>query len=130
MALLATIKATVNTRLADLWPKVKNRQATYFASKGRYWQGRLTSVPPDDGATVAPDLTTTAGPQNVSWQTAVNGDIPNPVECAVQIDTYEAPGGVHGYYCTCLVTKAGVTYGRTAQVEAGVEITTGSWAVV
>ena len=128
MATLNQIKTAVNARLADLWPKVKNRQATYFANNGRYWQGRITSAPPDDGATVAPDLTTTAGPQNVSWQTAVNGDIPSPVECALQIDTYEAPGGVHGFYATVSFTKAGVTYTRTAQVENGVEITTGSWS--
>lgn len=130
MATLAQIQTTVNTRLATLWPKVKTREEARFAAVGRYWQGLLWATPPDDGATCVPNLSLVAGPQNTSWNSAVNGDVNATESMAVRIDTYEAPGGVHGYFCTCIVTKNGLTYARTAQVEMGVEITTGSWAQV
>lgn len=130
MATLAAIQGQVNSRLSVLWPKVKTREAAYFAAHGRFWQGILFAVPPDDGATCVPDLTLVAGPQNVSWQSAVNGDVGSTEVASFRIDTYEAPGGIHGYFCTCLVTKNGNTYGRTAHIEMGTEITTGSWAQV
>ena len=132
---LTQIRNAVNARLATLWPAIMAKQENYFAAKSaqgtpRYWQGLLFATPPDDGALCTPDMTLKAGNENTTWQTALNGDIPGTIEAAFRIDTYEAPGGVHGYYCTCLVTKTGVTYGRTAQVENGVEITTGSWQIV
>lgn len=127
MATLAQIQSAVNSRLAVLWPKVKTREETYFGNKGRYWQGLLWASPPDDGATCVPDLNLVAGAENTAWSSALNGDTLAAEVMALRIDTYEAPGGVHGYYATCIVTKAGLTYKRTAQVEMGVEITTGSW---
>lgn len=150
MATLAAIKAAVNARLASLWPVVKTKQEAYRAAKGHYFQGILTSAPPDDGATVAPSLSNAATDQYDytppvldingtitvpevktfhSWSYfGINGTLPAQIECAVEMSAYEAPGGVHGYYCTVSVTKAGITYTRTAQVEQGVELTTGSWS--
>lgn len=130
MATLAAIQSAVNSRLSVLWPKVKTRQDTYFGNKGRYWQGLLWATPPDDGATCAPNLSLVAGAQNVSWTAAVNSDVNASEVMACRIDTYEKPGGVHGYYCTVLVTKNGTTYARTAWVESGVEQTTGSWVAL
>lgn len=127
---LLQIQTQVNQRLSVLWPKVKTRQETYRSNKGRYWQGLLFATPPDDGATCTPNTALTAGPQNTSWAVAINSDLLASEVAALRIDTYEAPGGVHGYYCTCFVSKNGTTYARTAHVENGSEVTTGSWAVV
>ena len=148
MATLQQIRDAVNARLAVIWPKIKTRQETYRAAKGRYFQGIVTSAPPDDGATASAVLTLAPTDQFDyvppvrdaegaivvaevktfhTWAYFANADIPSTLEMALRIDVYEGPGGVHGYFCTCLVTKNAVTYYRTAQVENGVELTTGTW---
>jgi hypothetical protein len=127
---LAQIKAAVNARLADFWPKVKAKEETYAGNHGgRYWQGIIFGTPPDDGALCVANYAVKPTDQNTSWSdVSAASDLPASVEAALQIDVYQAPGGIFGYYCTAYVTKAGVTYTRTAQVEAGVEITTGTWS--
>lgn len=145
MATLAQIQSAVNARLADAFPKFRTRQETYRAAKGRYFQGLVWSSVPDDGALVSPNLATApsdcfdpevrdedgeivtpAVPH--SWNfIGFNADLPATVEAQIRCDVYEAPGGVHGYRLTCRVSKAGVTYARTAQVEMGAVVTTGAW---
>lgn len=128
MATLAQIQAAVNSRLADFWGKVQTKEATYFANKGRYWQGLVFSMVPDDGALVTPDYTVKPEDQNSSWSdVSASADLPAQVEAQMRIDVYEAPGGVHGFALTVRVSKSGVTYRRTGIVESGSVVTTGSW---
>lgn len=145
MPTLQQIRDAVNARLADLWPKFQNRQNTYFQNHGRYFQGLVWSSVPDDGALVSPTLTVAPSDcftpavrdseGNIvtplvphSWSFFGTGaDLPAQVEAQFRCDVYEGPRGVHGYFLTGRVSKDGVTYRRTAHVEMGSVITTGSW---
>lgn len=149
MPTLQQIRDAVNARLADLWPKFQNRQATYFANHGRYFQGLIWSSVPDDGATVSPNLsvapndcfTPVPAVLNVqgeivtpattiphSWSHfGAGADLPAQVEAQFRCDVYQAPGGVHGYRLTCRISKDGVTYSRTGEVRAGEVVSTGTW---
>lgn len=130
MATLAQIQTAVNNRLSTFLPLIRTRQETYFANHGRYWQGIAFSSVPDDGALVTPNYNLKPTDQNSSWADAgVNADLPAQVEAQIAIHTYEAPGSVFGYFVVVRVSKNGTTYRRTAQVEAGAVVTTGSWRV-
>lgn len=130
MATLVQIQAPVNARLADFWPKVKTKQATYASNHaGRYWQGLVFSTVPDDGALITPDFTVKPADQNTSWSdVSVASDLPATVEAQMRIDVYEAPGPHFGFFLTVRVSKSGITYRRVGHVEDNVEVTTGSWA--
>lgn len=127
---LANLQAAVNNRLSTFWPAFRSKQTAYKAAVGRYWQGLVFSSVPDDGSLVSPDFSLVAGPENTSWTSFVNGDLPATVEAQMWCDTYEEPGNIHGYRLTCRVSKSGVTYERVAWVENGALKTTGSWAAI
>lgn len=128
MATLAAIKAAADARLADFFPKVRTKQETYFGSHGKYWQGIAFSTVPDDGALVTPDYGLKPTDQNASWSDAsAASELPSTVEAQLRCDVYAGPGGVHGYFLTARVSKSGTTYRRTAQVEMGTVVTTGTW---
>lgn len=146
MATLLQIQTAVNSRLADLFPKFRNRQEIYRANHGRYFQGLVWSSVPDDGATVAPNLSLAPSDcfspavrdseGNIvtpltthSWTfLGAGADLPAQVEAQFRCDVYLAPGGVHGYYLTCRMSKSGVTYRRTAEVRMNEVVSTGSWS--
>lgn len=146
MATLTQIRDAVNARLADWWPKFRAKQETYRATHGRYFQGLVWSSVPDDGATVSPNLAlapsdcftpavrgadgeivTPAVPH--SWtHFGAGADLPAQLEAQFRCDVYQGPGGVHGYYLVARISKDGVTYRRTGQVEMNTVVTTGSWS--
>jgi hypothetical protein len=116
MATLAQIRDAVDARLANLWPAIQTRQATYAANhNGRYWQGlRTHSVNPAEGNTVLPNIGTTCPTDQPGepWPLSIRQ---TPIEMAAVIDVYDGPLGV-GYQANVFVAVLGNVYTRTAQV--------------
>ena len=104
MPTLAQVRTAVDTKLASLWGNVQTRQANYFATHGRYWQGIITT-----------DVDKL--PDNL-----VSGNLP----MAIQIDVYQAPSG-YGYIATVYVQYRGTIYFRSAS-EGPVD-GSASWAI-
>lgn len=113
MANLATVRDAVDAKLATLWTAIQNRQDTFFATNGRYWEGRRThTVTPADGTETLPDIGTSSNTGSTAWPTAIRN---TAMPMAIQIDAYMGPLGA-GYQATVWVTVNGTTYTRTAQV--------------
>ena len=132
MPTLAQVRTAVDTKLASLWGNVQTRQANYFATHGRYWQGIITTDVdklPDNLASgnvleMTPDLTRRPSDQATSWVDVglVSGNLP----MAIQIDVYQAPSG-YGYIATVYVQYRGTIYFRSASV--GPVDGSASWAI-
>jgi hypothetical protein len=113
--LIGDIKDAVDQFLQDNKQKLINRQNAYHAKHGCYWQGVQTpATPPDDGALVAPDLTTKAGGFRSTWGHVLKGDNAWPATwpCAARVDTFRSKSG-DGWTITVFVTKNGKTHFRT-----------------
>jgi hypothetical protein len=104
----------IETALTQFAVKLQARQATYFAARGRYWQGvRNPSAVPEDEAKRAVDTALKPTDQTESWATLNFGaDLPAEVEFALAVSPYNGPAG-HGYTLTAWVRLAGRTFRRT-----------------
>lgn len=112
---MALTRAQVDTRLATLWTKLQTRQEAFFASHGRYWQGRfisgsagLNDAPEDcfDGVRSEPDqdgkLTLIKTPHTWTYLGFDALDIPADLQFELAVSPYESPTG-HGYEATVRV---------------------------
>ena len=115
MATLQQIKDAVDARLASLWGAIQNREDTFLASNGRYFQGlRTHTVVPSEGNTALPNIGTTTPTDQTGqpWPVAIRN---TAMEMAIQIDVYDGPQG-RGYQATAYVSVLGHLYARTQQV--------------
>jgi hypothetical protein len=108
----AETKQKVMDFLTTLWTHVQNRQAVYFANKGKYCQGlELFTVYPADGSDVAPDrLATKPTDQQERW-----GDVftvPATMPCSVRLDVYQSLAG-WGFVLTATVQAGLKTFRRS-----------------
>jgi hypothetical protein len=104
----------IESVLAQFAAKLQTRQATYFATRGRYWQGvRNPVVIPEDEALRAVNTALKPTDQAESWATLNFGaDLPAQVEFALAVSPYHGPAG-HGYALTVWVKLLGRTFRRT-----------------
>lgn len=113
MAALQTVKDAVDAKLATLWTAIQNRQDTFFATNGRYWEGRRThSITPADGTETLPDIGTSSNTGSTAWPVAIRN---TALPMSIQVDAYDGPAG-KGYVATIVAAIAGKTWQRSAQV--------------
>lgn len=104
----------------------RNRQSTYQANHGRYWQG-VRWVVPSDGDLTAPDLSVHPTDQAGDW-TAFGLTLPATMKMALRIDVYNGPYG-QGWTLTTFVRLGGTMYARTWE-GAGAEDRALGWRAV
>lgn len=114
---LTQLRNEIDSRLADLWPKVVSRQEAHLAARGRFWQGNWThdTIPSALTADLSfpeDNLNTTNVPtsEQGTWT-----DIPNlPVKACyrLRIDNYDGPLG-KGFVGVVQVKHNGTIYERS-----------------
>lgn len=119
MPTLIQVRDAVDARLTNLWQnQIIPRQDVYFAARGRYWQGLLTTniaSLPNNLATgsvleVAPNLNAKPTDQAESWSgNSINLEPTIPM--ALAIDAYHGPLG-RGYVGLVWARHLGNTYHR------------------
>lgn len=109
----AEIKAKVDTFLTTMWNTIKNREATYLANNGKYWQGKWShSGIPAEGNDVAPDRTATDRPTDIVEKWTDIFTVPATMPCSVKVDVYNGPLGI-GFVGTVQVSILGDVWERS-----------------
>jgi hypothetical protein len=131
---LQEARQKVDQWLAARWPTIQDRQATYLANHGRYWQGlrsnisNLTYTDATDASIPADNLGSSPTDQIETWLAVfpeLNG-INFPA--VVWIDTYNGPEG-QGYVASVFICHNANCYLRSQNV--GPEAwRTAAWSVV
>ena len=106
MATKPQIKAAAQAFVGQQLGKIIPVQNQYF-NKGIHFQGIVTpATPPDDGASVVPDLTKKPTDQAEAWEDLFTGltALDSPWACSMQIDVYDGPLG-KGWTLTARATK-------------------------
>jgi hypothetical protein len=129
MATPAQIRAAIDTWLANAWPVLVARQATYYANHNRYWQGiRNPATLPADGTTLPPDLSLRPGYQAETWAD-FGLSLPAQMQLSIEVHQYIVPDGTAGFVAFCWVTLGGRTWLRAR--DSGAEPwRTQAWADV
>lgn len=117
---LANLRDAVDAKLANLWPRIVNRQDAYFLAHGHYWQGMFThTIPPNTTnqdnveVEVAPDnLNARPTDETEGWQEVSN--FPATLAYRLRMDIWEAE--VKGYTGTIQVRHNGNHYQRSKSV--------------
>ena len=128
MPTLQQTRTAIDDWLAARWPTVTSRQADYFASHGRYWQGLRTRTVPvqwdaqTDGSAV-PDALDRAPADSPSWR-SVFPEFDAVLPAVVRCDVYDGPLGI-GYVVTVEVTWNGRVFWRSQNVGPEVWRTVG-----
>jgi len=95
------IRDSIDLKLGNITATLDLKQANYFATHGRYWQGLRTPAEiPVDGATLPIDLDRKPTDQAESWRD-MNFALPPNQEMSIEVHTHNGPLG-HGY--TLIVT--------------------------
>lgn len=120
MATNAQIQATIESFWTNHQAKFIGVQDDYAVTHSRrYWQGIVSSsIPPDDGALVNPDLTRKPTDQAERWLDVFIGGRSLPSAnwpASIRVDVYDGPGGT-GWSVTVTYTKAGQTWSRTFHI--------------
>lgn len=121
MATLAQLRTRVDDWLAARWPTVLARQDTFFANRGRYWQGLITHtvVPAHttaaDADTVADRLSFKPTDQAQSWLDVLAELSGIAFPAALAVDVYDGTQG-KGYVATIFVRYNGTIYTRSKNV--------------
>lgn len=109
----AEIKTKVNGVLNTLWTAIQNRQTTYLANNGKYWQGKWShSLAPAEGNDVAPDRTNIDKPTDIAEKWTDLFTVPAVMPCSIKVDVYSGPLGI-GYVGTVIVRILGETWTRS-----------------
>lgn len=119
-ATIGTLRDRIDNWLATHWPAFTNRQETYLANKGKYWQGLIThTILPTH--TTAADVDTAPNrlavhptDQEEDWTTILN-EINTTVPAALVCDVYDGPLG-KGYVAAIFVIHNGTIYSRARNV--------------
>jgi hypothetical protein len=111
MATLQQIRDAIDARLAVLWPTLVSRQNTYFALRGRYFQGLAThAVPPTDGNLVVADRLSARPDYQLEDWTAF-GVATWTEAFSIEVHQYVGPLGA-GWVAFARVTVLGQIYVR------------------
>lgn len=107
---MQAVRDAVDAKLVTLWSAIQSREATFFGSNQRYWQGlRTSSALPVDGAAAVVDIGSTAPSyQGQPWPAALLSQID---KFALEITQYVAPTGP-GYVGTISVVLNGNLWQR------------------
>ena len=110
------IQATIDNELAALISDLALKQPTYFATKGRYWQGpRTHTAPPADGILAAPNnLAAKATDLTDSWLTLAIA-LPALTAAAYTVHAYTTRAG-DGYVIHADVIISGVYHRKSVNV--------------
>lgn len=102
MPTLQEVKDIVDGWLAARWPTLQNRQALYFASHNKYFQGLWThGTMPVDGIDSTPDnITAKPTDQAETWADFVT--LPSQFPCSLSLEVYQNAQG-WGYVATVRV---------------------------
>lgn len=95
--------------------KFTSAQVAFKGSHRVFWQGIETpSIPPDDGALVAPDLAKEPTDQPESWADVFVGpqELPALWPCSIRVDVYDGPLG-KGRVTSLIYTKGGERWERS-----------------
>lgn len=132
---LATLRNRINAFLADRWPALVARQDAYYATHGRYWQGKWTHNAAvdnsDESSDAVPDaLDDSPTDQRVSWRDRFGGALDAiPFPARLKIDVYESPRG-HGWVATVQVLHRRTIYERSQGVGPDAATYTRDWHTV
>lgn len=110
---LPALRNQIDARLAALWDIILDRQVAHYASYGTWFQGLVThgSIPAD-GAMLFPDnWGSSPSDQLTNWQDFLGAHLPNSLEMAISIDTYNGPLG-SGFTACVWVFANGDLYRR------------------
>ena len=120
MPTISAVRTAVDNRLATLWSIVQTRQDAYYATHGRYFQGKRTASvePANTGAgslqTAAADLLSDRPTDQVhTWLDFLPELNGLAIEMVLTIDVYESVDG-WGYVGTVRVSHNGTIYERAA----------------
>jgi hypothetical protein len=133
---LATVRNKIDNWLTPRWANLVNKQETYKANHGHYFQGLWThhneieqtdlldgDVPPDrieDSPTDTPH----------NWRELIqNAFDALPFPARLRIDVYEAPTGV-GWFAVLHVRYQGTIYARAKGVGPEAAQYTYNWAAI
>lgn len=127
MPTLQEVRDKVDTRLAQIWPVITNRQDTYFQLHGRYWQGIIDPQSLITDATDT-DLDSSLHPtdQQETWLDMFGAQLPAQLPMQIQIDAYQSVEG-HGFVATVYVKFNGNIYSRSRGI--GPEDRNQSWHI-
>lgn len=119
---LATVRTKIDDWLTPRWDNLVSRQETFFAARGKYFQGLWThsgEVEQTDalnGDTVADRLTAHPTDQVQHWQDFIgNAFDALPLPARLRIDVYNGPQG-WGWVATLRVLYNGNIYERSRNV--------------
>lgn len=121
MASLSQVRNLVDNWLTARWPIIVSRQDTFFANKGRYWQGLLTHLTlpvytnVTDGASIGNNMLVETTDNKESWQQLFPELLAVNLPAAVRCDVYNGPAG-HGYAVTVYIRFNSTIYSRTENV--------------
>lgn len=129
MPTLNEIRDMIDTRLTALWPHIVARQTTFFANRGKYFQGVVTPAQlPADGEERAPDLALHPHDQAQTWANA-NFNLGATLPMRLALDTYSGPHAA-GWIARVWVRVAGRTWTRARGVGPHADEYTHSWREV
>lgn len=123
-ATLASARAKVDTWLTNQWSTVVSKQAAYYATHNRYWQGLLTCTSTNgipnfttaaDGDRTQDNLASKPYYQSESISDVFPTFAGTALPCAFQCDQYRGPQG-DGYVVTVYVRFNGAIYTRSKSV--------------
>lgn len=90
MPTLIQVRDKANAKLAEIWPVIQSKQASFFAQKGRYFQLLYSTLPVDGADTAfAPRLRT-----DLPWMQNVNLNWSDIIP--FQIEVHEWNDGYRG----------------------------------
>lgn len=121
MPTLAQVRATVDNWVDTRWPTVVARQETFFANRGRYWQGLIThsTIPTHtttvDGSSLADRLNSGPTDQNSTWANVFPEWLTDLFPAAVWVDSYKGPLG-YGWTLNVLARYNGNLWRRIVNV--------------
>lgn len=125
---LQEARDAADAKLATLWTAhIAPKQAAYFAARGRYWQGLVTSEIPEDGAEAVANYTSRPTDQVETWADIFGAALGASLPVALAVDVYEGPQG-HGFIARVWIRYAGTIYTK-AQNHGPESWRTANWAI-
>ena len=119
---ITTVRNRINNWLTPRWNHLANRQETYFAANGRYFQGLWTHAAEVeqtdalDGGHAATELAAKPTDQPHNWRDFIGNALDAiPFPARMRIDVYDGPQG-HGWVATLQVRYKGKVYARAQQI--------------
>lgn len=98
---LTLLRDAVDSKLANLWPRIVTRQTNFFSTHGRFWQGlwshsiapRTTTADPIEQEAPPDTLNQTPTNESTGWTEIEN--FPTQLAFRIRMDAWEAE--IHGF---------------------------------